>query len=287
MTDYVIGDVHGCYASLCRLLERIAYHPRKDNLWFTGDLIGRGPQPLHVLKRLREMHAENARLVIVLGNHDLHLIALALGPFEDPKQRTTDRTLDAVFKEDGLIDWLRHLPLLHYDARRQMVLTHAGIPPIWTLAVARAQSHKMEAMLRQPRNTLRRILPQLYGDQPNNWQACQTAVERCRMTINYLTRMRFCTAQGELDLQASGLTPPGERFAPWFTYPSKIKAHQIFGHWAALKGQTGRSGFWNMDYGCAWGRFLGARRLDDGKVYLVAATENQTGQGLRAKSQVG
>ena len=277
MSDYVIGDIHGCYDSLRNLLERINYHPSRDKLWFTGDLVGRGPKPLQVLRQLQQMQTENSRLVIALGNHDLHLIALALGAFTRPGALAKDKTLEPALGTDAepLVDWLRRQPLLHYDPKLQMVLTHAGIPHIWTLATARHQARQVEEVLRGSRDEVRSILPSLYGNRPRRWSACQTRAERMRLTVNYLTRMRFCAADGELDLQASGLIPPAERFAPWFAHPTQIAARQIFGHWAALQGQTRAPNIWHLDYGCVWGKALGARRLDDGKLYLVAAVENQ------------
>ncbi len=277
MATYAIGDIHGCYRSLRALLEKINYRPQTDILWFTGDLVGKGPEPLRVLRQIKSMHEENPRLQIVLGNHDLHLIATALAVFEPAAEAKQDptlaETLAADAKDPTLLDWLRCQPLLCHSREHHTVLTHAGIPHIWTLNTAKQQARTIEKLLRLPRPELKKALPLLYGNRPNGWSQCADFWDRARLSVNYLTRMRFCDNRGSLDLEQTGKTHPNSDYAPWFSYEPLVTQRQVFGHWAALRGKTGKPGIWGMDYGCVWGDTLAARSPEDGRCYFAPYAE--------------
>ncbi len=272
MASYVIGDVHGCYDELCELLDKINYQPAKDRLFFTGDLVGRGAQPLAVLRKIKEL--PNSQLV--LGNHDLHLIALYSGA----PQATAhpDASLTEVLNAlDGLelIDWLRHQPLAFYDNKHDFILVHAGIAPQWTRQDALIYAAELETALQGPRDQLKSLMNHLYGDEPTRWQDSISGMKRLRLIANYFTRMRLCSSEGELSFvtKATKATKkePNKKYKPWFSHhrpdPSKI----IFGHWAALSGKTNNPKIIGLDYGCVWGYSLAALRLKDAKLFLVAA----------------
>lgn len=266
MSVYAIGDVQGCYEPLVRLLDRLRFDPAADTLWFAGDLVNRGPQSLAVLRLVRGL---GERAVTVLGNHDLNLLALAAGVDRSRKRDTLDAVLDAP-ERDELLDWLRRRPLLHHDAGLGFTLVHAGLAPAWDLARASACAGELEAVLRS--DAYADYLPQMYGDRPERWSDALTGVERLRCITNHFTRMRFCRADGTLDLDASG--PPGSQpagFMPWFEVPGRRNAGLdiVFGHWAAL-GYYRAPGVHALDSGCVWGGRLTALRLDDGGETVIS-----------------
>lgn len=258
MAVYAIGDIQGCYDELQALLERLDYKPAVDRLWFVGDLVNRGPKSLETLRFVRGL---GDTAVTVLGNHDLHLIAFAHGhaPSHD------DHTLDAILAapdRDELIDWLCHRPLLHHDAGLGFTLLHAGLPPQWDLAQAQACAAEVEAVLRGPR--LPEFLKDMYGNHPRRWSAELTGHERLRFSINCFTRMRYCDADGRLDLGSKG--PPGSQPAgqlPWFRVPGRASRdlNIVFGHWSTL-GECNDPGVYPIDSGCLWGGALTALRID-------------------------
>ena len=201
MAIFAIGDVQGCYDQLRRLLERLSFNPDEDRLWFTGDLVNRGPQSLETL---RYISALGERAVCVLGNHDLHLLALAAGV---DRHKSTD-TLDAILTapdRDDLLHWLRLRPLLHHDATLGYTLIHAGLPPQWDLVAASACARELESVLRSPAHT--DFFASMYGNQPDRWSPELSGMERLRFIINCYTRLRYCNADGALDLASKG--PPG------------------------------------------------------------------------------
>ena len=263
MSTYAVGDLQGCLQPLQCLLQEVAFDPEKDRLWLVGDLVNRGPQSLDTL---RFLYAMRDSLVCVLGNHDLHLLAVAQNIERLKKADTLQEILDAPDRDD-LLDWLRRQKLLHYDAERDCVLVHAGIPPQWTLAKALKRAAEVEAAL-QDDLRLPLFLDGMYGNQPTLWDKDLQGVTRLRVITNYFTRMRFCTALGDLDLKSKeGLdsAPPG--FAPWFSYPlRKTRQHKIiFGHWAALEGQCSEPNLFALDTGCVWGGSLTLLNLDSGE----------------------
>lgn len=258
MTTYAIGDVQGCYVSLQRLLEKIQFDPINDTLWFVGDLVNRGP---HSLETLRFIKGLGNRAVAVLGNHDLHLLAVFYAGCERGAHDTLDDVLQAP-DADELCHWLRHRPLLHEDSFLKFVLVHAGIYPFWDLAQARGYAKEVETVL-QGKNYIE-FLKNMYGDQPNRWSDSLQGWERLRFITNCFTRMRLCNDKGALDLTHKG--PPAQathNFKPWFLIPETIETPIIFGHWAALECQANREGINAIDSGCVWGKALTALRLDD------------------------
>ncbi len=259
MTTWAIGDVHACLDELQALLERIDFHPERDRLWFVGDLVNRGPHSAATLRFVRDL---GDAAVVVLGNHDLHLLAAAHGSRTPRGKDTFDDVLDAPDRE-ALLDWLRRRPLLHHDAELGFTLVHAGLPPVWDLATAQQLAGEVEALLRAP--DYAQVFTWMYGDEPAAWSPALAGTERHRFAINAFTRMRYCTVDGELDFGPSG--PPGSQPAdlrPWFDVPGRANADLriVFGHWSTL-GYRHQAGTYGLDAGCLWGGALTALCLDD------------------------
>lgn len=259
MAVYAIGDVQGCYDSLQYLLERLQFDPTADTLWFTGDLVNRGPASLATLRFVKGL---GERAITVLGNHDLHLLAVAEGlQPANGKDETLGEVLAAPDRE-ALLAWLRTRPLLHTDAALGATLIHAGLPPQWDLAAARARAGEVEAVLRGP--DYREFFRHMYGDQPDRWVESLHGWERLRFIVNCFTRLRYCTAEGVLCLGHKG--PPGTQPAeclPWFDCPDRRSAGTriVFGHWSTLGLQL-RDDVCALDTGCLWGGELTALRVD-------------------------
>ncbi len=263
MSTYVIGDIQGCFDELQQLLATIRYDPASDDLWLVGDLINRGPQNLEVLELLMGLE----RVTAVLGNHDLHFLAIARGQQTQKRNDTLDDLL-ASPKLDAYVDWLRHCPLLHHDAARNLVLVHAGLPPAWSLAQCLARAHEVEYALRA--DSYQEFLNAMYGDQPDTFAEQLEGLTRLRVITNCLTRLRYCTAAGQLELKhKADLAPAG--FAPWFSFPRQDEVTVLFGHWAALEGKVDASFVRALDTGCVWGRALTALRLEDDVIFTVPA----------------
>ena len=258
MATFAIGDVQGCFDDLQRLLGRLNFEPEEDQLWFTGDLVNRGPKSLETLRFVRGL-GDNA--VTVLGNHDLHLLAVAAGCQPVKPKDTLRNILDAPDAAE-LLDWLRRRPLAHYDAQLGYLLVHAGLPPEWDLALALAAAREAEDILRGP--GYRELLLNMYGDEPARWTDDLAGFPRLRYIINAFTRIRYCRADGGLDLTHKG--PPGSQPAglvPWFRVPARRNRDLdiVFGHWSTLlDSKTPRA--WALDTGCLWGGKLTALRLD-------------------------
>ena len=258
MAIYAIGDVQGCCDELERLLVRLRIDPDRDELWFVGDLVNRGPRSLDTLRLVRSL---GSRAIVVLGNHDIHLIALAFGNRSRAKARELAEILDA---PDGgeLVDWLRHRPLAHYRPELNTLMVHAGVPPQWDPLLTIKLAREVEQALRG--RHCAEYIRDLYGEQPDRWSPDLTGQERLRFITNCLTRMRYCTADGTLDLEENG--PPGsqpEGLRPWFELPGRQSAtvRVVFGHWASL-GLLQRDNLLGIDTGCVWGGKLTAVRLD-------------------------
>ncbi len=256
MAVFAIGDVQGCADTLKSLLDRVNFDPAEDQVWFAGDLVNRGPKSLEVLRFVRGL-GEHA--VTVLGNHDLHLIAMA------EHVRTPSHSLMPVLQaEDGpeLIAWLRCRPFLWHDQRLGYVLVHAGLAPQWTLSKARALAHEVETALSGP--DARALLHAMYGNRPKRWSDDLEGMERLRAIINVFTRLRYVTPDGVFDFEHSGA--PGTQPAglvPWFLAPDRRNAeeHILFGHWSTL-GPVDTPRIYPLDTGCVWGGTLTAMRLD-------------------------
>ncbi len=255
MRLFAIGDVQGCHTALLELLDAIAFDPPRDRLWFCGDLVNRGPDSLSVLRLVREL-GDSA--VTVLGNHDLHLLAVAAGVVQAKSRDTLDAVLDAPDSNE-LLDWLRHCPLAVYD--HGILMVHAGLAPSWTAAQTIQLAGEVETALRAP--GYMGLLQDMYGDEPVAWDDTLTGSPRLRCIINYLTRTRYCDASGAMALQAKdapGSQPPG--FEPWFRIAGRASADTpvIFGHWSTL-GQVEDRNVVALDSGCVWGGRLTAMRL--------------------------
>ncbi len=258
MAVYAIGDVQGCYDSLRQLLDKLRFDPARDKLWFTGDLVNRGPCSAKVLRLVRGL---GARAVTVLGNHDLHLLAVATGA-RPPSPKDSFGDVLAADDRDELLDWLRHRPLLHHDAELGYTLVHAGLLPQWDLAIAKHLAAEVEAVLRGPQSTA--FLAQMYGDAPDCWDDALLGTARWRVIVNAFTRLRYCLPDGRMDLAPvgpPGTQPPGR--LPWFRIPGRKTGDErvIFGHWSMLGPYCG-DGVLAIDSGCLWGRQLTAARLD-------------------------
>ncbi|KAA1175643.1 symmetrical bis(5'-nucleosyl)-tetraphosphatase [Marinobacter salinexigens] len=260
MTDYAIGDIQGCYDRLREVLHRVAFSPSRDRLWVAGDLINRGPSSLETLRYLSGL---GSSAVVVLGNHDLHLLAVALGGHQPRKKDTLSEILDAP-DHNQLIDWLRQQNLCVHDSDRNLVMAHAGVPHIWGIEQAVACAREVEAVIRGEH--AEEYFTQMYGNEPPCWDDSLSGMDRWRIITNYFTRMRFIAENGTLELatkEAAAHAPGG--FAPWFEFPRRDDTRVIFGHWAALEGQTGDDQFIGLDTGCVWGGALTIMNLDTGE----------------------
>jgi bis(5'-nucleosyl)-tetraphosphatase (symmetrical) len=262
MAIYAIGDVQGCFKPLLTLLEKISFDPKQDKLWFTGDLVNRGP---HSLETIRFVKGLGKSAITVLGNHDLALLAVALAA--RPFQKTHFNFQDILNASDKieLISWLQHQPLLHHDTTLGYTLVHAGLYPAWDLPLCRALAKEVEEVL-QGKEAIT-FLQQLYQEEPTCWDPTLTGWDRLRFITNCFTLMRFCSSEGELEFHTKGNAPAAPHgFFPWFAVPNrKTKDLKIiFGHWASLQGKCDVPNLFPLDTGCVWGNCLTALRLEDG-----------------------
>jgi bis(5'-nucleosyl)-tetraphosphatase (symmetrical) len=259
MATYAIGDVQGCYSALQQLLDKINFDRANDRLWFAGDIVNRGPESLKTLRFIKELGDDH---VCVLGNHDLHLLAANhAGP------RASDTFADILAAEDksALLNWLRHRPLFHYDANLNYALVHAGVAAQWTLTQAQQLANEVESVLRETVSS-QTFLQHMYGNQPDHWQDKLAGMDRLRIITNYFTRVRFCYADGRMDFSYKGpLDEHPAKLMPWFDVPERKTAAVpiLFGHWAALAGETHSPHVHALDTGCVWGVALTAMRLED------------------------
>ena len=256
MAVYAVGDVQGCAAELEDLLGKLSFDASRDRLWFVGDLVNRGPDSLQVIRRVREL---GDAAVVVLGNHDLHLLALRAGGAEP------DPGLQAVLSapdREPLLDWLQSRPLLHHDTRVSACMVHAGLPPQWTLETARSCAAELEAALQGERSG--ELFERMYGNKPDLWRDDLEGYDRLRFITNALTRLRVCDQDGRMKLKFKG--PPSRLprgHLPWFEVPWRAsRGHRIVcGHWSAL-GYRDADGVLALDTGCVWGGTLTAQRID-------------------------
>lgn len=254
MSTYVVGDIQGCLKPLKCLLKEVRFEPGKDVLWSVGDIVNRGPKCLKTIRFLYEMRDS---LVMVLGNHDLHLLALAAGVRAPSRSDTLDEILNAPDRDD-LLGWLILQPLLHREHGHTMV--HAGIPPQWSIGEAAAYAGEVEATLRSPDCV--EFFKQMYGNEPTVWSDKLEGMERLRVITNYLTRMRYCSKDGVLDLESKGATPNADlgdkKVSAWFSHPKRKTREDkvVFGHWASIDGQTDSENAIALDTGCVWGGAL-------------------------------
>ena len=270
MARWAIGDVQGCCDELEQLLARIRFSGGRDRLWFVGDLVNRGPRSL---KALRLVHALGDNAVSVLGNHDLHLLAVALAGEKLRKNDTLSEILAAPDR-DELLEWLLLLPLAHFESEHGDLLLHAGVLPQWSVALTLQLAGEVQHALR---DDPRMLLSGMYGDQPDRWQATLAGPDRLRFAINVLTRLRFCTADGRVDFKQKGKPDSAPKpWLPWFKVPGRASREQriVFGHWSAL-GFHSERGVLALDTGCVWGGALTAVNLDDPDAPPVSVPSRQ------------
>lgn len=263
MPVYVIGDLQGCQLSLLRLLDLIHADSTDPQLIFVGDLVNRGPKSLETLRVIKNL---GDRAIALLGNHDLHLLAVAHGIRRSHSSDTVQEILNAPDRDEWL-DWLRWRSLAHYQDGYLMV--HAGVLPQWNVEQTLALSHEVEAKLRS--SDWIHFLTEMYGNQPAKWDESLTGNDRLRCIVNAMTRIRFCTADGTMELSnKEGATNPPHGHFPWFDVPGRrtVDIPIIFGHWSTL-GLVMRPNLIGLDTGCVWGGKLSAVRLEDRKIFQV------------------
>lgn len=262
MALYMIGDVQGCSNALQRLLDAVSYSPSRDTVYLLGDLVNRGPDSAGVVRMLMRY---GASAQCMLGNHDLHLLATAFGVRKPSRKDTLNDILNAPDRP-AMLNWLRqqHMGLLLPHRGHHYLMVHAGVLPAWTATKTIALAHEMEAVLRGP--DLPEFLRQMYGNAPTRWAESLTGIERLRVIVNALTRLRFCTADGIMEFETkegAQAAPPG--YMPWFDVPGRqtVDTTVAFGHWSTL-GWLDRPDLLALDSGCVWGGCLSAFKLNAG-----------------------
>jgi bis(5'-nucleosyl)-tetraphosphatase (symmetrical) len=258
LATYAIGDVQGCHDELDQLLGIFAFDERRDRLWFVGDLVNRGSKSLEVL---RFVHGLGRRAITVLGNHDLHMITQYEG-FERPRKDDTFEEVLAAPDAPELMRWLRRRSMMHVEGTFAMV--HAGLVPGWSVRKAVCLGQEVEAALKA--RNYRDFLAHMYGSQPSRWSDRLKGWDRLRVIVNAMTRLRFCTAEGEMDFKTKGAKAP-RGYRPWFSF-RKDKETLVCGHWSTL-GLKLAPRLAALDSGCVWGGSLSAIRLEDRKIFQV------------------
>ncbi|ENU17658.1 symmetrical bis(5'-nucleosyl)-tetraphosphatase [Acinetobacter lwoffii] len=269
--NYVIGDVQGCFEALKALLKEIQFDAEQDFIWFAGDLVARGENSIAALRFIKKL-AEQGAAATVLGNHDLTLLAYARG-IKPVKEKDNVRDVIDAIDSDDLIDWLRKQPMCLFP-NEQTILTHAGIPNIWSAEKTAQLAQEVEAIIAHDDfDVLDDFLKEMFGKEPALWSDQLQGHERIRCIVNYLTRMRLIDAKGRLEYSFKDALddPMPQGFKPWFEFESQAaQTHQIlFGHWAALNGKTISNKIQNVDGGCVWGNQLMAFRLEDQQMFAV------------------
>ncbi len=273
MATYAIGDIQGCYAQFQGLLAMLDYDPKRDLLWSVGDLVNRGPDSLAVLRFFYQL-GDRAR--VVLGNHDMHLLALAFGNEKHHKPTDTLGPILEAPDRGELLDWLRHQPLLHFDPTLNCAMLHAGLPPQWGLADALRHAAEVEGVLRGPRH--REFFSEhMFGETPKLWSEALQGWERIRFIVGSFTRLRYCDEKGALVLKKKHA--PGQGTSddhPWFLHPDRASRREclVFGHWSTL-GYYARRNVYALDTGCLWGGQLTALRLEDRQPFHYACPRSQ------------
>lgn len=266
MAIYAVGDIQGCYDEFRRLLEQVEFDPTQDRLWLVGDLVNRGPGSLEVLRLVKSL---GDAVITVLGNHDLHLLAVAAGVGEPHHTDTLDEVLNAPDR-DELLCWLRHQRMLYVEG--DTVLVHAGLLPQWSVRQAIRLAHEVEQELQGDDHGT--FLRHMYGNTPNAWDDELTGYKRLRVIVNAFTRMRVCTVRGEMEFRFKGELPNmPQGYMPWYELPKRKSrdATVIFGHWSAL-GLLLTERVIALDTGCLWGGPMTAIRIEDRRLFQVACT---------------
>ncbi|PWI33611.1 bis(5'-nucleosyl)-tetraphosphatase [Vibrio albus] len=270
MANYIVGDIQGCFDELQQLLDIVQFDPAKDTIWFAGDLVARGPKSLETLRLVKSL---GKSAVTVLGNHDLHLLAVGLGVHPLKKKDRTANIFNAPDR-DELLNWLRHQPLI--AEHEEFIVCHAGISPQWDRKQALSAAREVETILQS--NEWQWLIEEMYANSPVLWQDSLSGIERYRYTINAFTRMRFCFPDGSLDMKCK--LPPEEvdekELLPWFKLSNRQHCDKtiIFGHWAALNGYHGKN-FIGLDTGCVWGGELTMLRWEDKQYFTQASLETR------------
>ncbi|ABF13981.1 bis(5'-nucleosyl)-tetraphosphatase (symmetrical) ApaH [Candidatus Palibaumannia cicadellinicola] len=272
MSTYFIGDIHGCYDELQTILEKVAFDPLIDTLWLTGDLVARGPSSLEVLRMIRRL-GNSVR--IVLGNHDLHLLAVYTGIM---RNRIKDHTIPLLTAPDAedLMNWLRYQPVLQVDNKKKILMAHAGITPQWNIDTALQCASEIETVLRSESYPL--FLHSIYEDIPNYWSNELSYRARLQFSTNVFTRMRYCFPNGKLDMLCKDIPNKApEPLRPWFNLPSTIveKYSIIFGHWSSLLGKGTPTGIYGLDTGCCWGGKLTLLCWEDKKIIQIPSQKKR------------
>jgi len=258
MAVYAIGDIQGCYSEFRNLLDQLHFEPSRDQLWLTGDLVNRGPESLATLRFVKSL---GRAAVTVLGNHDLHLLALQFASTAPVVKHNLGPVL-AADDAGELLDWLRQQPLAHYDAALDTLMVHAGLAPGWDGLTTLQLAAEVETQLRG--NNPGEFLHSMYGSEPSLWQPSLTGDDRLRCITNYLTRVRLVNADGAMDFTYKGpLSEAPAGLVPWFEHSARASGSRrlVFGHWSAL-GLVNRPNLIALDTGCVWGGALTAVQLD-------------------------
>ncbi len=254
MAHYFVGDIQGCFNELQRLLEKVDFNPSKDELWAVGDLVARGPDSLSTLRFFRDL-GDSAKSV--LGNHDLHLLAVKAGLKRVKPSDKLQPLLEAA-DIDSLIDWVRTQPLMRELPEHKLIMTHAGVPPQWDIQTLRQEAGAVSQAL-QRADYLDSLIARMYTEEPEDWSGALSGLPRLRYCINALTRMRYLYPDGTLDFSCK--VPPAKcedpNLKPWFLFPSNTADYtRVFGHWAALMGKVEGERLQALDTGCCWGEYL-------------------------------
>lgn len=275
MSTYAIGDVQGCFKELVQLLDKINFDESNDRLWFVGDIVNRGPDSLEVLNFVMNLGESS---ITVLGNHDLHLVAIAEGLAKQKKIDTLTPILTSPEKQK-LLAWIRQQPLMHHDKELNFSMIHAGLPPQWE--IQQALSLASEVTLRLRSDDYLSFLSAMYGNKPNAWDENLTGNDRLRFIVNCFTRMRYLNDKNELKFSEKG--PPGsqgDHLFPWFTIEERKSKHDkiIFGHWSTVLLGNIRDftpyNVYPIDTGCLWDGSLTALRLEDEKLFSVPSHQD-------------
>ena len=260
---FAVGDLQGCLAPLERLLEDVNFDPSVDQLWCVGDLVNRGPDSLGTLRFLYRLRNS---VKVVLGNHDLHLLAIAYGQ-KRPKGHEDLLSIVDAFDSHELLSWLRQQPLFYWEEVNNLAMAHAGIPPFWSPKQAMKRSKEVEAVLQSDQHI--EFYAAMYGNKPERWNKKLEGMDRLRVIVNYFTRMRFLGADQELELtskEGKGSAP--KNCKPWFEFENKLdETLLLFGHWAALEGLFDHQDVVGLDTGCVWGGKLTMLNTQSGRLH--------------------
>lgn len=257
MTTWIIGDIQGYYDAMMNLLDKVDFDPNNDYLWSVGDLVNRGNQSAQVLRFCKSL---GEHFLCTLGNHDLHLLAVARGYSETRRHDSFDDVIDAPDSDD-LLNWLQQQPLVHYDQANQLLLSHAGIAPMWSIQQSLDYASEVTEILRSNELIYGHYFTEMYGNNPDRWHDSLTDASRWRTITNYLTRMRFINNEGVLNMDIKGgLERTDKHWKPWFQLPHQILDNDnislVIGHWAALEGVTHHPKVEALDTGYSWGGTL-------------------------------